>query len=326
MKNYTTGRIMAANLKRGFSTRIKYLSFPVLLFIFSTTSISYSSFYDEDLEKRRDFFKPVIDSLLAQGADANILNQMVTHNNTTINEDYTKLSVSTRKSKPNAKPSKPGPNKKYAHNYNALSVKRSKAFLAKNLSILKKCEKKYGVPKEVITSVLWVETRHGAYLGNHHVISVYLGLAMADQPYYIKRNLDALKEKYKGPERDWPYFRDKLKARCKSKAKWAREQLMALVKMHKISPISIFEIKGSYAGAFGMSQFIPSSYISWAVDGDGDGKINIFEKEDAIFSVGNYLKINGWGKTRKSHEEAVYHYNHSSAYVYAVLKLAELIK
>ena len=138
-------------------------------------------------------------------------------------------------------------------------------------------------------------------------------------------NSQALKETYSDNSEELNKYLNKLEARAKYKTNWAIEQLQALEKLNKISPLPVNEIKGSWAGAFGMSQFLPSSYISWAVDGNNDGVINLFDKADAIFSVANYLSSNGWGKSDDKQRKAIWHYNHSSAYVDAVIKLSELI-
>ncbi|MFW5663030.1 MAG: lytic transglycosylase domain-containing protein, partial [Bacteroidota bacterium] len=90
--------------------------------------------------------------------------------------------------------------------------------------------------------------------------------------------------------------------------------------------IDIMNLEGSWAGAFGISQFLPSSYINWAVDGDDNGIIDLFTLEDAVFSVGNYLKVNGWDDEENSRRDAVFHYNNSSAYVNAVFSLASMLE
>jgi membrane-bound lytic murein transglycosylase B len=204
-------------------------------------------------------------------------------------------------------------------------VSKSKEFLDENDAVLQLAENKYGVPKEVITAILYVETRHGNYLGSNNIVSVFLSTALASQPEYIEMNAQALKETYSDNSEALEKYLEKLTSRAEYKTGWALEQLQALEELNKVSPLPITEIEGSWAGAFGMSQFLPSSYISWAVDGNGDGEINLFDKEDAIFSVANYLSSNGWGTSLEKQKKAIWHYNHSSAYVNAVLKLSELI-
>ncbi|MEZ4604946.1 MAG: lytic murein transglycosylase [Desulfobacterales bacterium] len=90
----------------------------------------------------------------------------------------------------------------------------------------------------------------------------------------------------------------------------------------------MYDIIGSYAGAMGFAQFMPSNILILAEDGNDDGSINLFHHEDAIASIANYLKHYGWqpGMTREDAGKVVYHYNHSSYYVDTVLKIAEKLK
>ena len=85
---------------------------------------------------------------------------------------------------------------------------------------------------------------------------------------------------------------------------------------------------GSWAGAFGLPQFIPTTFINFAVDGNNDGKIDIFSVSDAVFSIGNYLRANGWrdDKSYKEKLKVIYTYNHSRLYCETVLKLAKIFK
>jgi len=213
----------------------------------------------------------------------------------------------------------------YSFNTNEKSVRTAKEFYNENLATLKEAEATYGVPAHVITSILFVETKFGKVTGNYHLASCLATVAMVDEPQYIEMN----KQVY----RDGSYSADSVllldsvvTARAHKRANLAFNQLLALKEMQNISPIPIMELKGSYAGAFGWSQFLPSSYMSWAVDGDGDKKVNLFNKSDAIASIANYLKINGWGDSNEQKRAAVYHYNNSNDYVNCVLKLAELVK
>ena len=87
-----------------------------------------------------------------------------------------------------------------------------------------------------------------------------------------------------------------------------------------------FTMKGSWAGAFGIPQFMPSSYVIFAVDDNGDGKVDLYDYPDAFASIANYLRRVGW-KTgnEKKMRRAVYNYNHEKAYVNAVFSYAEKI-
>ena len=87
-------------------------------------------------------------------------------------------------------------------------------------------------------------------------------------------------------------------------------------------------IPGSYAGALGIPQFMPSSILGYAKDGNKDGKIDMLNHEDAMASVANYLKRNGWrpGLSEEKAKKVVYSYNHSKYYVATILKIAKLLE
>lgn len=282
-------------------------------FILGSFHISYSS--SNNKLTNAEMFEPVALKLIAKGVDSEFVYSLINDKNVIFDESFVKINVIGT-----------GKAADYSSHYNNRAVSKSKIFLEENLAILQAAEDKYGVPKEVITSILYVETRHGGYLGNNNIVSVFLSTALADQDDFIEMNSRTLKETYDKDSEELEKYLSKLNKRAKYKADWAMEQLLALEKLDKLSPVPITEIEGSWAGAFGMSQFLPSSYVSWAVDGNNDGVINLFDKEDAIYSVGNYLSSNGWGKTEEKKRKAVWHYNHSTAYVNAVLKLSELIE
>ncbi len=148
---------------------------------------------------------------------------------------------------------------------------------------------------------------------------------MADNAEYIELNKKEIRKIENDSLKIINLYKE-IERRAEKKANWAVNELIYLEKLSKISPVPIFSLHGSWAGAFGMSQFLPSSYVKWAVDGNGDGVVNLFEVEDAIFSVGNYLRANGWSDSDEARRAAVFHYNNSKDYVQAVLLLAEKIK
>ena len=96
---------------------------------------------------------------------------------------------------------------------------------------------------------------------------------------------------------------------------------MILSKERGFDPLAI---KGSWAGAFGLCQFVPSAYLNYAVDGNGDERVDLFNVVDALASVANYLQCNGWenGSLEKK-RKAIYAYNHCDNYVRAVLAYAK---
>jgi membrane-bound lytic murein transglycosylase B len=117
------------------------------------------------------------------------------------------------------------------------------------------------------------------------------------------------------------------KKKLQRKIEWSKAELKTLIKLNQRSNTDVHKWYGSSSGAFGICQFIPSSYLNWAVDGDGSGYINLFAEADAIPSVANYLSSHGWvlGLKNKVNRDAVFAYNRSQIYVDTILKVARTL-
>jgi membrane-bound lytic murein transglycosylase B len=134
-------------------------------------------------------------------------------------------------------------------------------FWNRNAGALKRAADEYGVREDVIVGIIGVETTFGKNIGTFRVIDALATLAFD----YPKRSA---------------YFRGEL------------EHYLVFSREQKIDPL---RVKGSYAGAIGIPQFMPGSYRRFAVDFDGDGQINLATSPaDAIGSIGNFLKSHGW--------------------------------
>ena len=134
-------------------------------------------------------------------------------------------------------------------------------FATKHQALLNKASKETGVPVAILLGILGVETSFGRILGRYKVIDSLYTLTVGYPP----------------------------------RSAFFRQQLINLFYLVREQNIAIEDVKGSYAGAMGAPQFIPSSYRTFAVDGDGDGLIDLFDNwNDIIMSVANYLKVNGW--------------------------------
>ncbi|MBW2121504.1 MAG: lytic murein transglycosylase, partial [Deltaproteobacteria bacterium] len=105
-------------------------------------------------------------------------------------------------------------------------------------------------------------------------------------------------------------------------------ELKALLEIGERENLDVLEVKGSWAGAFGLPQFIPTSYLAYGVDGDGNNRVRLGDREDAIASVANYLKAHGWrpglGMSRKM--EILFRYNRSRLYGETVLGCARKLR
>ena len=134
-------------------------------------------------------------------------------------------------------------------------------FATKHQALLNKASKETGVPVAILLGILGVETSFGRIQGRYKVIDSLYTLTVGYPP----------------------------------RSAFFRQQLINLFYLVREQNIAIETVKGSYAGAMGAPQFIPSSYRTFAVDGDGDGLIDLFDNwNDIIMSVANYLKVNGW--------------------------------
>ena len=137
------------------------------------------------------------------------------------------------------------------------------SFMRDNSAALSAAQDKYGVPPAIVTAIIGVETMYGRISGNYRVLDALTTLAF-----------------------DYP-----------PRAKFFRRELKEFLLLAQEEKRAATELKGSYAGAMGMGQFIPSSYRMYAVDFDGDGFRDIWKNPtDVIGSVANYLYVHGWRK------------------------------
>lgn len=133
-------------------------------------------------------------------------------------------------------------------------------FARRYRSTLQRATRQYGVPEEYILGIMAVETNFGGNMGNHRIIDALTTLGFD----YVRRG---------------DFFRDEL------------EQFLLMTRSEGMDPS---RPKGSFAGAMGYGQFMPSSFRKWAVDFNGDGHRDLWNPEDAIGSIANYFAQHGW--------------------------------
>ena len=151
-------------------------------------------------------------------------------------------------------------------------ISGGRAFLARHRDELQRVQARTGVPAEIIVSIIGVETSYGGFTGKTRVIDALYTLAFR---YPRSGNPDRAVYEYKREQ----FFRDEL------------AQLFALGREENLD---IANLTGSYAGAMGLGQFMPSSYREFAVDGNGDGRRDLFNSYDDVFSsIANYFLKKG---------------------------------
>jgi membrane-bound lytic murein transglycosylase B len=288
---------------------------PIGFILLFSSKLSLSSFERVNIDSKIEFFKPLIEKYAIAGGDTNFILSLIKDLHTEFNEKYVRINISGYLKKSD-----------YSHYSNVRSVNNTRDFLEKYRIDFDSCETKYPVPREIIAAIIWIETRNGTYLGKNNIASVFLSTALADSPEFIEMNKNYARKLYSSSQKDLQAVEAEIIQRAHKKADWALGELLALEKIYLSTNISVFDLKGSFAGAFGMPQFLPSSFIKWAVDGDNDGMVDLYNPVDAIYSIANYLRTNGWDTTSTGQRAAIFHYNNNNSYVDAVLNLASKAK
>lgn len=133
-------------------------------------------------------------------------------------------------------------------------------FWDRHAELLSRASREYGVPEEIIVATIGIETLYGRIIGTFRVLDA-LGVLAFEYPPRVG------------------LFRAEL------------EEFLLLARE---TGMDVLKVRGSYAGAMGVPQFLPSSYRKYAVDFDGDGKRDLWTEADAIGSVANYYRVFGW--------------------------------
>jgi len=147
-----------------------------------------------------------------------------------------------------------------------IRIRDGTAFMRQHAALLARAQTRYGVPARVIAAIIGVETLYGRQTGNFRVLDT----------------LATLSFHHPVPERA-------------DRVQMFRDQLADLIELHLTHHLDARTLRGSFAGAIGVPQFMPGSIKRYAVDADGDGRIDLHDSiDDAVMSVGHFLIQHGW--------------------------------
>ena len=171
-------------------------------------------------------------------------------------------------------------------------------FYKENFNLIKSVSSKYKVDPFIIVTIAGIESNYGSHHSQYSVFN-----SLYSQIHDMPR-----------------------------RAKWASKELAEFIKYCYNDQLDPQEIGGSYAGAFGFGQFIPSSFNSYSVDFNEEGVRQPYEWPDVLASIANYLRLNGYNPNSDNYNrdgdiwKSIYAYNHANNYVMAVLELRNEIK
>jgi membrane-bound lytic murein transglycosylase B len=196
-------------------------------------------------------------------------------------------------------------------------IEGARSYLSEHREALDEARAKYGVPKEIIVSILLVETRLGEYVGKKSAFNTLASMARCS-------DMDIIRPYVRG-ECLLPKHEEFACRKLGEKSNWAYRELKALIVYADQAGLDPVQIPGSFYGAIGICQFMPSHAMNFGVDADKDGRVDLFSRRDAFHSMANYLKGHGW-KSRMSRErkfKVIRAYNASNTYANTILAVAD---
>jgi membrane-bound lytic murein transglycosylase B len=249
----------------------------------------------------------LVEKLRADGVSEEIIKKIY------LNKKMPKLTTVYFKLKPRE------PHSIYSHFLREDRIKVAEAFIDSHKEVFEAAEKQFGVNRFVIASIMLVESHYGKNLGKELVINRLSRVASIADPDNIIANFNKMRLE------DPTVTFEAVSARANYLENRFYPEVLALIEMAKKHDLDLLMLKGSSAGAFGIPQFLPSTFVNYAVDGNKDGHISLFVKEDAILSTASYLSASGWKNDApyKHKEEVIWKYNHSEPYISTVLGLAD---
>ena len=201
------------------------------------------------------------------------------------------------------------------------SIRKARSYMQQHRRQLAKVEKTYGVDRRVVTAILLVETGLGTSIGTRSTLNTLSTLASLEDSKIRAVFFEKIPPDKRPPRRQ-------CEKAARRRARWAYAELKAFLKYTYREGLDPAQIPGSFAGAMGLAQFMPSSILAYGEDGNNDGCVDLFSHADSMASIANFLKSHGWrpGISAEKAEKVIYRYNHSDYYVKTILKISERLK
>ncbi|WP_285906333.1 lytic murein transglycosylase [Pseudodesulfovibrio pelocollis] len=215
----------------------------------------------------------------------------------------------------------PAPKPQVMERYlNPILLAGAYAFHREQDELYRTIEARYGVPGEVLTALMLVETRLGTQVGKYKAMTILANMALARDLALIRSHIgrDDL-----SPENEaW------LAGRTEQKGNWAYVELKSLITYADRNGLDPLTMPSSMYGAIGLCQFIPSSAVAYGRDGNGDGRVDLFDMTDALHSMAYFIQRHGWreGLDREAELKVIYRYNHSESYALTIMAVADKLR
>ncbi len=305
MKNWVDLDRLGPMEKRITRRKVQFWGITLLSFFFL-----FSDFSAGESSEPPSPFRPLICRLSEDGFDSASMSNLLTDARAELNPSLMTISLESKETE-----------YLYAPFLRPEAILLSKKFLQQNLKTLRRAENRFHVEKEIIVAILLVESRFGENIGRFRVVPTLASIALMASPEHLQKNYLIL------IERDPELSYEQIEGVATRRANWAYNELKCFLRIVQQEEIDPLEIYGSYAGAIGMAQFIPSTYLAYAQNQKGLEHW-LLDKEAAIFSIGHYLKSNGWKRnlTTEKKRKVLWYYNHSAPYVETILRIAQKIK
>lgn len=204
----------------------------------------------------------------------------------------------------------------------AANAQLCRQYIEEHKAAFTRAQNIYGVPPAIAAALLFVETRLGRVLADvpENAFYVLASMAVSISP----ESLGSWLQKMPNYQQHLPWLESTLKKR----SNWAYNEVLALIRHMIKDHIEPGRLPSSIYGAVGLCQFMPSNISVYGADGNGDGRVDLFEPDDAIASLANYLARHGWKESLSAQgkHKCLMSYNHSKVYANTILALANLIE